>query len=124
MYHIAIADADRLVHVRLGGLMSIEEVDAYMAELGRTMVAHRLTSDYRLIVDVTDCPIQTQAMIDRMRTHMANAPRAAAIAVVTGSSLAKMQIRRLFQQPYARIVQTLAEARAWVLQGVEPLATA
>ena len=122
MYDIAIADAERLVHVRLGGMMSVEEVDTYMAELGRTMVAHRLTADYRLIIDVTECPVQTQAMIDRMRTHMAGAPRAAAIAVVTGSSLAKMQIRRLFQQPYARVVHTLTEARAWVLQGVEPIA--
>lgn len=122
MYQITIADADRLVLVRLGGMMSIEEVDRYMAELGGAMVAHRLTSDYRLIIDVTDCPVQTQAMIDRMRTHMSAAPRAASIAVVTGSSLAKMQIRRLFQQPYARIVHSLAEARTWVLQGVEPLA--
>ncbi|SOB86720.1 SpoIIAA-like [Sphingomonas guangdongensis] len=122
MYDISIADADRLVVVRLGGLMSVEEVDRYMAELGRTMAAHRLTADYRLIVDVIDCPIQTQAVIDRMREHMAAAPRAAAIAVVTASSLARMQIRRLFQQPYARVVSTLAEARAWVLKGEEPLA--
>ncbi len=47
-------------------------------------------------------------------------PKAAALAIVTGSSLARMQIKRLFTQPYARIVNTVEEGRAWVLSGTEP----
>ena len=50
-------------------------------------------------------------------------PKAAALAIVTGGSLVKMQVRRLFTQPYARVTHTPQAGRAWVLQGVEPAAS-
>ena len=61
-------------------------------------------TDYAMVIDVRDCPIQQQGVIKAMGEHMARMPKARAIAIVTGRSLAKMQVRRLFTQPYARIV--------------------
>lgn len=51
---------------------------------------------------------------------MATMPKACAIAIVSESALARMQIRRLFHQPYARFVATQDDALAWVLRGEEP----
>lgn len=119
MYEIRIDKAHSVVDVTLGGMMTVEEVDAYIGELRAAFVRHRLTS-YAMLIDVSACPIQSQAMIAAMQAHMATMPRARAIALVTGSSLAKMQIRRLFGQSYARIVNTREEGRAWVVSSVEP----
>lgn len=119
MYDIAIDGRSGLVEAKLGGLMPVEEVGAYIAELKRQFVLHGLRS-YAMVIDVTDCPVQSQDMIRAMGEHMATMPKARALAVVTASSLARMQIRRLFTQPYARITATVEEGRAWVLRGVEP----
>ena len=118
MYRIEVDAANGVVEATLGGLMSVEEVDAYIDELRSTLAAHRLDS-YAMVIDVSDCPIQLQEMIRSMGAHMATMPKARALAIVTGSSLAKMQIKRLFTQPYARIVDTVEEGRAWVLSGAE-----
>jgi hypothetical protein len=101
--------------------MTVDEVDAYIAELKCQLTAHRLSS-YAMVIDVTDCLIQSQDMIRAMAVHMATMPKARALAVVTSSSLARLQIRRLFTQPYARVAATIAEGRAWLLSGSEPTA--
>lgn len=119
MYDIKIDRPDELIEVQLSGLMTLEEVTSYINELKRLFVVHKIRS-YAMVIDVTDCPIQTQDMIQAMGQHMATMPKARALAIVTGSSLARMQVRRLFKQPYARIAANQAEGRAWVLEGVEP----
>lgn len=119
MYRINVDDSRSLVEITLGGMMPLDEVAEYIGELRRQFVAHHLRQ-YVMVIDVTDMPIQAQDTIRAMGEHMVNMPKATAIAVVTGKSLARMQIRRLFKQPYARITATVAEARAWVLNGREP----
>jgi hypothetical protein len=119
MYHIQIDEPNELVQVELGGLMPVDEVAAYIAELKRQIVAHRLRS-YAMVIDVSRCPIQSQDMTRSMAEHMAEMPKARSLAIVTNSALARMQVRRLFAQPYARIAATVAEGREWVLNGTEP----
>jgi hypothetical protein len=99
--------------------MSTQEVADYIGELRSTIAFWRLDS-YAMVINVSDCPIQLQEMIKSMGAHMATMLKARALAIVTGSSLARMQIKRLFTQPYARIVSTIEEGRAWVLSGTEP----
>ena len=100
-------------------MLSVEEVDRYIAELKRAFVDHRLR-EWSFLLDITECPIQHQDMLAAMVPHMATMPKAKAIGIVTGSSLARMQVRRLFKQPYARVTASVADARAWVLTGIEP----
>jgi len=119
MFDIKIDQAQQLVEVRLDGLMGVDEVTEYINELRRQFIANRLRS-YVMVIDVSAMPIQTQDMIRTMGEHMAGMPKARAIAVATGSSLARMQIRRLFTQSYARITSTVEQGRAWVMDGVEP----
>lgn len=119
MYKIAIDRPRNLVEVALGGLMTVQEVAEYIADLQRQFIANHMRS-YVMIIDVSQAPIQSQDMIRAMGQHMGAMPKARAIAVVTGSSLARMQIKRLFTQSYSRIVTTIEEGRAWVLAGEEP----
>ncbi|QAY78132.1 hypothetical protein [Sphingosinicella sp. BN140058] len=119
MYRIHVDPAQSIIEVALGGLMTVDEVDAYIADLKQAFVTNQLR-DYAMIIDVSACPIQSQEMIKRMGEHMATMPKSRALAVVTGSSLARMQIRRLFTQSYARIVTSASDGRAWVVSGTEP----
>ncbi|TGX53425.1 hypothetical protein E5A73_11315 [Sphingomonas gei] len=122
MYSIQVDTAHDVVEVTLGGLMPLDEVAAYIADLKHTIATHKLDGNYAMVIDVSACPIQSQDMIKAMGAHMATMPKARSLAIVTGSSLARMQIRRLFTQPYARIVATLDQGRAWVISGTEPTA--
>lgn len=122
MYTIDIDAAHGLVEVTLGGMMSVEETARYIADLRHAIVVNRVGSGYAMVIDVSACPIQSQDMIGAMGRHMAAMPKARALAIVCGGSLCRMQVRRLFQQSYARITATREEGRAWVLNGTEPLA--
>ncbi len=120
MYRIEVDSQSAVINVTLTGMMTLPEGAAYIAEVRRACVAHRLR-DYAMVIDVRECPIQQQDTIRAMGEHMASMPKARALAIVTGRSLAKMQIRRLFTQSYARIVETLEQGQAWVVRGVEPV---
>lgn len=120
MYKIEVDGPHGVINVTLTGMMSIDEVAAYIADIRRACVTNRLR-EYAMVIDVRDCPIQQQDMIRAMGEHMALMPKAKALAIVTGRSLAKMQIRRLFTQPYARIVDTVEQGQAWVVRQVEPM---
>ena len=120
MYSIQVDTAHNVVEVKLGGLMPLDEVAGYIFDLKRTIEAHRLSNDYAMVIDVSDCPIQSQDMIKAMGAHMATMPKARSLAIVTGSSLARMQIKRLFTQAYARIVATADQGRGLVISGTEP----
>lgn len=119
-YLIDVEDEHGLIAVTLSGMLTVEETGDYINDLRRTFIGHRLHNAYCMVIDVSDCPIQSQEMIKAMGEHMAAMPKARALAVVTGSSLARMQVRRLFKQPYARVVGTVEEGRAWVIHGTEP----
>ena len=119
MYHIHVDRAHSVLQATLSGMMTTDEVIAYIADLKQAVIANGLRS-YSMIIDVTRCPIQQQDMIQTMGNHMAAMPKANALAVVVGSALARMQVRRLFAQPYSRIVANVEEGRAWVVSGVEP----
>lgn len=119
MHDIRVDARLRLVEATLAGMLTVDGVTSYVGQLQQAFVANRLR-DYVLIVDIADCPIQSQDVVAALRTHMVAMPKASAIAIVTGSSLARMQVRRLFDQPYARIVGNREAARAWVLSGIEP----
>jgi hypothetical protein len=121
MYRIAIDAPRRLVEVVLSGMLSVDEVGRYMSELRGGIDAAAIGNDYAITVDVSACSIQTQDVIQAMGARMATMPKARAIAIVSESALARMQIRRLFHQPYARVVATQDDALAWVLRGEEPM---
>lgn len=120
MYTISVDAKQRVVQVVLGGMLTVAEVEVYMRDLRHALIKAAIGSNYGIVIDVSSCGIQTQDMIQAMGMHMATMPRARSIAIVSVSALARMQVRRLFQQDYARVVSTLDEGLAWVLHNHEP----
>jgi hypothetical protein len=116
MYAIDTDPARNLILVRLGGMMSVDEVAEYMHQLRRRFVEDSFRAGYRILVDVSECLIQSQDMIIAMGKHMATFPKASRIAMVSRSSLARMQIRRLMTQSYASVFETPDEALAWLVE--------
>jgi len=114
MYTIKVDEASNQVEVEFSGMVSVDEAALYVFELQRAFIADRLRAGYSIVVDLAECPVQSQATIGAMRAHMATMPKAGAIAVVVGSSPVRMQATRLFTQAYARIVDTPDQARAWI----------
>lgn len=121
MFSIRVDKPRELIEVRLAGMLKLDEVAAYIAEV-RHKIAFAHLRSYAMVIDVTDCPIQPQEIIKAFGQHMAAMPKARSLAIVCGGSLSRLQVRRLFTQPYARVVATADEGRAWVLHGTEPVA--
>lgn len=120
MYRIVILPDRNMVDVTMAGLLPIAEIDACINELKAAFLTDRLRAGYRLLLDVSECLVQTQAFMTAMGAHIARMPKASSIAVVAGSRLVRMQVRRLYVQPYARVVATRADGRAWLLNATEP----
>jgi Flp pilus assembly protein TadB len=45
---------------------------------------------------------------------------ARALAIVTGTTLVRLQVRRMFNQPFTRFATSYDDALAWVVSGIEP----
>ncbi len=115
MFHIEIDDRIGLMDVRLSGLMSIEEVRRYIAELGSAFVRHQMRAGYLMRVDVSLAMLQSQAVIAALQDQIAHFPKARRIAIVTGDSLVRIQVRRVMTQSYARMFTTAGEGLVWLL---------
>ncbi|MFM9828095.1 MAG: hypothetical protein ACKVOB_05020 [Sphingomonas sp.] len=122
MYKIDIDKSHALISIELGGMLSVDEVNEFVSELVRQVMAARLSS-YAMLIDVSNCPVQSQDMVNAMGQQLANMQHARALAVVTGTSLARLQVRRLFTQPFTRFTSTREAGLAWVLAGKEPSTT-
>lgn len=119
VYKIVVDKAHSLIRLDMQGMLSPNEADRLVADLIGRVMAERMTS-YGLIIDVSRCPVQAQDMIAAMRGHLGGMKNAQAVAVVAGSMLVRLQLQRIFDQPFARITNSYDEARAWVLSGKEP----
>lgn len=115
MYTIDMDPAKALIRVRLGGMMTVEEVGLYVADLSRAFLLHRMRAGYIMLIDVSTSVIQSQEVIAALIGHIAAFPKARRIAMVVGDSLARMQVRRVMTQDYTRAFADAGEAEAWLL---------
>lgn len=119
MYSITVDRADALVNLQLYGMLTVADTNMLVTDLIQQITDAKLDS-YGMIIDVSRCPVQSQDMVNAMGQHLTRMRRARALAVVTGTMLARLQVRRIFSQPFARFTSTLEEARNWVVLGIEP----
>ena len=69
------------------------------------------------MIDISACKIQSQDVVEAFRTILDDPRyRSRKLAVVVGSSLARMQMRRVLQRDVTAYVETRAEARAWLMR--------
>ena len=78
------------------------------------LVAEARFTTYALIIDISNCPVQSQDMIAAMKRNLSHMQRVRSIAIVTGATLVRLQVRRIFTQPFVRFVDSYREALEWV----------
>ena len=107
----------KMVIAHMSGLMTVAEIDQF--ERDKEAVLHAmgcLSNDYLLLVDTTDCVIQTQQVVGALQNLVANSRfKAKRTAIVHATSLARMQAQRIMTRDTARIVKNQDEGVAWLL---------
>lgn len=119
MYKLVVDRQHSLVRLDMEGMLTPAQADQLVGDLMRQIAAARFAS-YALVIDVSRCPVQAQDMIGAMGAHLTKMKNARALAIVTGTTLVRIQVRRIFDQPFTRFAATYDEALAWVLSGIEP----
>lgn len=114
MYKIVIDPTHALVRLDMEGMLSLAESDRLVGDLIHSIREARLRR-YAIVIDVTRCGVQSQDMIAAMAAHLTKMQNAYAIALVTGTTLVRMQVQRIFAQPIAHFAATYDEALRWVL---------
>jgi hypothetical protein len=111
-------DASRsLVDVTLKGFLELHEVNDYTAELDKRFArAFPPGVAYVLLIDISECALQSTAVIDVFRDYIAHFPKAERIAIVSGNSSARMQLNRILMRDYLRFFDFRAEAETWLLE--------
>lgn len=119
MYKITVDRGHALVRIEMDAMLDVADSARLVSDLIAQITNARLES-YALILDVSQCPVQSQEMIAAMGQHLTQMKRVRAIGIVTGTMLARVQVRRIFSQPFTRFTSTYEEALRWVLSGTEP----
>lgn len=120
MHHLTTSAASNLVHIRLTGFASATEVEALEQDFRRLFVVGKLRPNYFLLVDITDCAVQSQAVVAAIGQVASRMPKAQRIAVISSSAMLNMQLVRVLNRPYLRAVMDRRAALDWLLREEEP----
>ena len=116
MFDINYDRPRNLIEATLAGFLSVPEVEQYAAKV--EPLIHRaaaLPRGYLMLIDVSGCSIQSQVVVTAFQQHVADVPRARRCAFVTGSSMVRMQIRRIIGQSTMQMFDSCDGAREWLL---------
>ncbi|HEX8415552.1 MAG TPA: hypothetical protein VF637_16980 [Sphingomicrobium sp.] len=115
-FEITVDVASRLVRLKVGGLFTLDDVQAFAAEQ-RAAYAKLGTARgrHRTLCDVSECKIQLQEVFAAFR-QLLDDPwlMSERMAFVTGRSPAKMQVRRLISRDTCRFFDGVREAEQWL----------
>ncbi|MBB4617676.1 STAS/SEC14 domain-containing protein [Sphingomonas abaci] len=117
MYKVDFRHELNLLDVAWTGLMTEAVAHAYVEEVTGRFVREGFRSGYRLRMDFSRVAVQPQEAVLAINSRFRGFPRASRIAIVTNSSIARLQVRRLMPQPYLAIFDTAETALAWLIQG-------
>jgi hypothetical protein len=116
LYDIELDPQGCLIMVRTRGFWSVEDVDAYFGVLNELVSASRARfGRVKLLADVTEAPIQSPEVAGRFA--MGNAifrEPGDKMALITGSSLQKMQIRRALTSDRTQVFVSRSAALMWI----------
>jgi hypothetical protein len=114
-YRLDVRSPGDLIISTLEGFFSLPQVAAYTREvealIGRCSLSH---GGYRIVIDISTCAIQSQEVTAAFARHVSSVPRSRRVAVVTRSSIIRMQIRRVIGRPELAVFEHLPEALLWI----------
>lgn len=117
-FSIVIEPERCLLHIIMGGFFGDEDVSEFRNDLTENL--YRLgcrANDHVTLCDVSAMKIQTQDMVG-VFSNVVGDPvfRSRKLAFVTGSTLARMQTRRLTNREGVAYFTDADEARTWLFQ--------
>ena len=118
MYDFSFDEEGKILRVSLSGFLSEAEASTYFAD--QELYSAEARGRYgrlALLVDRTRCAVLSQGISEEVRHRREAAIKSPAdrIALVTSSSLVKMQILRTRESEQIQVFDTVAEAREWLL---------
>jgi hypothetical protein len=120
MYSYQFNRALNLLDIRWMGLFNRKLVATYAAALREGFLESGFAPGYLLRMDMRDSVVQSQEGLAAFRDEFIDFPKAARIAVVTESTILRLQIRREMPQSYLRVVATPEAALDWLFHAREP----
>ena len=115
MYRIAFRPELNLLDIAWTGLMTETAALAYIEE-GKTRFRQSgFKAGYRLRLDLSPVQVQPPASVELIMTGLSGVPRASRIAVVTTSTITRLQIRRLLPRPYLCFFDMPEAGLAWLI---------
>ena len=120
MFSIECDPDHRLMRVQLIGFATAEEVQDYARQKEAAIIEHGWGSGaFDTLIDATSADVQSQTTVDAfiaMLTKAKHVPRRSAI--VFGSSLARLQTKRMVvgSGTTTGLFSSLADAKQWLLE--------
>lgn len=127
MFHLTIDARRKLIRTAFEGFLSLEEVTEWGRQEQAAVIAMGCRSrEFLLYVDTSRCAIQSQEVVILFQQLIALSERKARrIAIMQGSSLTKMQTRRIVAGvDYIAHFAEPSEAEAWLFAETEAQAPA
>lgn len=115
MFTIQTDPRCRLIRITLCGMLTVADVkELYRQEHAAILAMGCPLGEQLVLVDLSECPLQLQDIVAAFQQAMNSSAKAKRLALVTGSSLARMQARRITSRADAALFETEDEALAWL----------
>ena len=117
MFTFAFEPTSGILRVQVFGSWTLLEVERYGQEAGQQFAkAREQAKSLRLLVDLTHTEILSQAVIDPLaKAGMQYARHDDRVALVVGSTLMKLQMKRMIGNAPTPIFLSEKEAISWLL---------
>lgn len=114
-YSIAFHPELDLCDIHWTRLFTPDMAELYATDLTGRFVAAGFSPGYRLRIAMSACLVQPRDAALAINTRLSDFPKASRIAVVVGSTLQRMQVRRFMSQPYLQIFDDRNASYRWLL---------
>ena len=116
MFNVAHAPAVNMIQSTMSGFLFLADVERYTAKVEPLILAAAAQNrSYLMLLDVSCCCIQSQEVVASFQEHVRRMPPARRIAVVTGDSSIRMQVKRIMEGPAMLMFDERSDALEWLL---------
>ena len=129
MFEIETNHSERLIFLRMAGVMAIDEAHACAAAKEAAVDSLGPPYDHSTIVDICDLRLQAQEIFAIFTNFVATTEhKSRKIAIVGGEGTARMQFRRVAERAPLRddmrFFTAIEEAREWIVGDTKDLQSA
>lgn len=115
MYSIVFRPELNLLDIAWTGLMTETMARAYVEEGQARFRRSGFRAGYRFRLDLSQVHVPPPASVELILAGLSDVPRAGRIAVVTTSTITRLQTRRMLPRPYVAVFDTAEGALAWLV---------